>query len=873
MISPFPWQVPNVNAMVRAISDHGVCFDNSPTGSGKTYQAIFAAQELNLIPVVVCTVSVLDYWRDVASQIGHPASNVVNYEALLASTKVTKHITDETGAVKTRRPSVNRHKHPSPHPLGGWQFVNREWFWTLPPDSLLICDEAHRLSGMTSKSNRFLKAAVDQEIPTLCLSATLAESPLKMRAIAYACKFIPTFSTLKFKSWCQLHGCDYIDAWQLAFIGDHSHMEEIRKNMGPRLTGIKLSEIPNFPKSNVMVLSVPVDKNPDDVYSKDLTGLQDAALTAGVHSLRARQISEWGKRKWILSRANDLREEGLSIAIFISFKATGEWLAKQLKCPFISGDTKATREQDIKRFQSNEIDCLVLMIQAGAESISLHDLHGKPRATIISPNYNAIQLIQALGRTPRAESKQKSVPQYVIFAKGSAVESRIATNVRGKIRNLNALTDNDLMALPPTEKNLEKTLAMPTDFNHDPTAMEKDATAVDKNAHAPVGPSKLKYLDQCPHFEQDQDDTPHENTTQGNQVHLLNELYFSGKSVDDLTSEEKALLVDVPEAVVKRAEWCQDYADAEIQKHFGSSYKLLVEPRLKTEFPNTWGRADLVVLGRHGKAAMFDWKDGQGYQGDAETNLQGWAYLLGLLNGFEDIQEVTVYFVYSRLEQVTFSVFKRDSIGPIQKRIAKINNYWERAQAGEQLHNRGDACEWCSLQPDCPAWQALVPAVSERLSPSVQNMLPSTWKLSELSERPEEMAKALRVMNFFSKWFAEAKTLGKQMIEEDDLDLPGWKLINSNSGITCTDAEGAYETAVVEAGLHVEDFLECVGKMHPGKLITALAARTASVHGTKAKAAKHWRKVLLETGVIKDGTEFSYIKIDKSVESDLGLLK
>jgi hypothetical protein len=57
--------------------------------------------------------------------------------------------------------------------------------WNLPAGTLLICDEAHRCAGDDSLNSRMLAAVRRYGIPTICLSATAAESPLKLKALGY----------------------------------------------------------------------------------------------------------------------------------------------------------------------------------------------------------------------------------------------------------------------------------------------------------------------------------------------------------------------------------------------------------------------------------------------------------------------------------------------------------------------------------------------------------------------------------------------------------------------------------------------------------------------------------------------------------------
>ena len=142
----------------------------------------------------------------------------------------------------------------------------------------------------------------------------------------------------------------------------------------------------------------------------------------------------------------DLVDEGKSVAVFLSFKASLAALKAALKIPAVEihGDIKPNdREAHRLAFQRNEVRVILLTIQTGGVGMSLHDLHGgHPRVSLITPTYNAVHLKQALGRTPRDGAKSKSI-QRILFAAGT-VEEKACKSVRKKLDNIAAINDGDL---------------------------------------------------------------------------------------------------------------------------------------------------------------------------------------------------------------------------------------------------------------------------------------------------------------------------------------------------------------------------------------------------------------------------------------------
>ena len=904
---PLDWQVPNIKAMVAAVRNHGLSIDRSITGSGKTYMALFAAKELGMKVAIVCPCSVLGYWREIADSIGVEVHAVTNYEALLADTKVSEYYADsppkaeETARERRTRVRSARLWNEEIHPptarklrrrtvnlveasklgkkglIGGWKFVNRDWEWQLPENTLLILDEVHRCGGITSKYSRFLKGVRDCKQPAILLSATLADSPLKMRGLAYCSGILRSYSSQKFKAWCLLNGCDYQDYNKLVFTGDDDDMRRIKGSISSQLSGVLRTDAPDFPISNIVLHSVPVEgvEELSDAYSEALEELKEDATTGGVMALRARQLSEWKKRHWMLQAAKDMLEDGISPVIFTAFRATGDFLTEKLGCEFINGDnTKSERAEMIRAFQANETLSLVVMVDAGGESISLHDLHGRPRATLVSPNYNGITLVQLLGRVPRAKSQQSVVNQHLIFAKGCPHEGRMRRALKTKTSNISSLTDNDTCVFPEilSTEGIKRD-CLDAEVCEDPAPMSENITydkskekPVLKAAHSKRSPSNLKNLDACPHYKQDQVDSlaeMHENTVHGLRVHLVAECYFDPEKENNLEGQDVELFEGIEQEHVDRAQYAIAYAEKELLRF--APYSLSTEPRLHTPLENTWGRCDLVALGGN-KGILFDWKDGNGWQGEAADNLQAWAYSLACFHMYPEIETLEFHFVYTRLEKQTIATFTRgENYEEFLARITKINRECDRVEMnGAKLHKKGDVCTFCSQKVrGCPEWNTLVPEAVTGNALASQNDLPKEWSLEYLATRPDEAGRAMNAMHFFESYTKELKALALAMAVDDDLEILGHDVIDSKGRVSCNDPDGAFLIAQSQ-GLPLSEFMNTVRTMSVGKLIDSLARHSHKAQGMTLAASKaHFRANMLDQGIVSEGIPFSYLKRTK----------
>jgi hypothetical protein len=163
--------------------------------------------------------------------------------------------------------------------------------------------------------------------------------------------------------------------------------------------------------------------------------------------LRMRQEIELLRVPVITEMAEEFIEEGKSVVCFVNFRQTldaiGERMKKHKPVYILGDQTTDQRESAIASFQANKSHLIICQIAAGGVGVSLHDLHGKPRVSLISPTYSAVDLKQALGRIHRTGAKTPAL-QYILFAANS-VEEEVSKSVKTKLRNIDLLNDGDLL--------------------------------------------------------------------------------------------------------------------------------------------------------------------------------------------------------------------------------------------------------------------------------------------------------------------------------------------------------------------------------------------------------------------------------------------
>ena len=426
-----------------------VFLEAATTGAGKTYLAAQTILDLKMPTLVVCPKIARSQWREVLEGMGASeyVLDVINPENLITSRKQRWYSHDE-----------------------GWKNIPAG-------PALLVYDELHRgASGVYKRTAGSRKGSgckqalmvarwVNRSTPghkVLAMTATPAESPLKMQLIGYLMG-MHDFYVNSFYNWCRAHGCSYVEKnrmgqMALEFTRNKRDAKEImiglRREMGDRFLSITPKDIPDFPEETVETVLVDLaerdhaalvrayEEMPENI--KDIRPGTDEM----VKLLRMRQQAEFAKAEVIAQMAAGEVEDGNSVFVCINFTDARLRIEKYLHekgvkyASIYGGQGDRERQQGIDGFQNNWIHVMVGMSSACGVALSLHDVqHVRPRVSLISPGYSCSELKQALGRIRRVGGT--TATQRIVLAANS-VEERVARAVNRKIDNLDALVDGDL---------------------------------------------------------------------------------------------------------------------------------------------------------------------------------------------------------------------------------------------------------------------------------------------------------------------------------------------------------------------------------------------------------------------------------------------
>lgn len=439
MITPYFWQAPFVDRTLNTLRDGKVAINAMPTGSGKTVIALAVAKALNAPHLVICPKVARTQWRRVADLMdaGHLLIDVINPEN-----------------ISTPR---------------GCKYYTREQKWKLPQGVFVIFDEVHRgASGVHSTQTQALA-----ELKAYCrglhaMSATVADSPLKLRALGFWLG-LHDYHEDSFYSWCRRHGCSMVSVSEwgptrkgFKFTTDPAearrHMLDIRREMGSAFMSMRAEDIPGFPAQIIEVKRIDLDaddrKAVGEAYAQMSDRLKTRARSWLAETARERERIEFSMAKALARLAAAYVAEGLSPVTFFSYTEPRLRFEAELRSLGVSniaticGDQKdADRWTGIDSFQANETHVAAVMLKAGGAALSLHDVkHERPRVSMITPAYEADLIKQAFGRI-RRDGGTPVVQMFMVAA--NTVMEAVAARLETKTGNIDALNDGDMN---PTEE-------------------------------------------------------------------------------------------------------------------------------------------------------------------------------------------------------------------------------------------------------------------------------------------------------------------------------------------------------------------------------------------------------------------------------------
>ena len=257
-----------------------------------------------------------------------------------------------------------------------------------------------------------------------------------------------------------------------------------------------------------------------------------------------------------------------------------------------------------------------------------------------------------------------------------------------------------------------------------------------------------------------------------------------------------------------------------------------------------FGTVDRVIIrGTH--VDLVDFKFGVGEIDDADVNIQGQAYLLGVMDKFPELQTATVHFIIPRRDEVLTHNYSREEMEDIRLRINMIVEKAE-LENREAIPNT-EGCKYCKHKLSCPALSDKMLPLAKKYSASVEDFEMTLWGSysPENINDPAVLAKMLNVASVVDKWQAAAKKQATKLAVEQGEDIPGYDLHYRTASLKIDDTQGAYDA--VEHLLSPDEFMDACDVSLP-KLAKKYAEKLG--RGEKKTARGTIEQSLEEAGVL-----------------------
>lgn len=426
----YSWQRPLAKTLYDLLCTYGIAVNALPPGTGKTFLTLDVIKNRGRPSLIIAPKQAGTQWLRAAEAYGVRSEilDIINPERI--SLGITKY--------------YNGSK------------------WALPPNCDVHWDEVHKgPSGMYSLACLALAQLKAPDRGIQLISATLADSPLKLRASGYLLG-LHSFVENEYKRWLLKNGC-YVRAMpngerKLAFTASNAKAKEalaqIRAIIGPRMVSMKIDEVPGFPECLVQAKLYDLETEMADAVSKAYEEMEERlrgnGATALVELQHARERAELCKCDLLVALAKDDLEQGFSPVFFFNFRSSlfrfEKRFTEETGLPIsmvYGGQSKKDRDNAQDLFQSNTHHACACTADAGGVSINLHDvLHQRPRRAYINPGWSASTTLQVLGRIRRAGGTP--VVQTFVLAAGTE-EERVYAKLQSKLGNVEALNDADFL--------------------------------------------------------------------------------------------------------------------------------------------------------------------------------------------------------------------------------------------------------------------------------------------------------------------------------------------------------------------------------------------------------------------------------------------
>lgn len=413
------YQILHVQNLIDTLTKKRYVIDGSDTGTGKTYSSVAVVKNMNLTPLIICPITIIHTWKCVCKLFNVTPIGIINYE------------------------KIKKYGYP-PY----LKVIDNEYVWNLDKNNVVIFDEAHKCKNSKSLNGEILLSTKSDgnknNFKVMLLSATISDSPTIFALFGFVMGLYKNIKIgkqsmkylirEKMKQLDNNWGAQSKSSLNMFLFPDNGSRMELREIMKDE----------SFTNNQISVDCYTISSSNAIFMNDTMNQLSSTGIEKLVEITKLRRKLEKCKVSLLADLTNQYLENNISVVIFMNYIENINLLSKKLGTTNIiyGKQTLLNRQKIIDDFQNNNINIIICNIKCSV-GISLHDLHGKQRVSLICPNFSSIDLIQSLGRIYRADLKTPALQRIILCA--NTYEETIYEKIKQKIDFIDKLNDSDVM--------------------------------------------------------------------------------------------------------------------------------------------------------------------------------------------------------------------------------------------------------------------------------------------------------------------------------------------------------------------------------------------------------------------------------------------
>ncbi len=220
-----------------------------------------------------------------------------------------------------------------------------------------------------------------------------------------------------------------------------------------------------------------------------------------------------------------------------------------------------------------------------------------------------------------------------------------------------------------------------------------------------------------------------------------------------------------------------------------------------------FGTADEIILFKDRELArLVDYKFGYLAVEPADINPQSLAYAIGLIQKYDWVNIVEIYFVCPRRNEVLTHTFTKHEIEGLRERIKLI---LDRATAEDKQYNpTTEGCRFCGERLVCPALSDKLLPIAKKYAEKADEFEVSLLDKMDpaLIDDPATIGKMKIVGMVMDRWVSAVNARALELATDEGWEIPGFDLKYRAPSVKIEDAQVAFDS--VSGLMTTEEFTE-----------------------------------------------------------------